>query len=155
MLIEMVVPSRIPKKVKRERKCASHTENLLCVTYYTRHFTYISSLIFMRTCELWNCYYSIPQLKMRRQTQVSNSFRVPELRESRLRCLHKVYDPRSHEKNTHRETLPRCKRHHKTIKNYYYWSSRRGSAETNLTSNHEDAGSIPGLDQWVKDLALL
>ena len=33
-------------------------------------------------------------------------------------------------------------------------SSRHGSAVRNLTRIHEDVGSIPGLDHWVKDPAL-
>ena len=33
-------------------------------------------------------------------------------------------------------------------------SSPCGTAETNLTKNHEVAGLIPGLTQWVKDPVL-
>ena len=34
-------------------------------------------------------------------------------------------------------------------------SSRCGSTEMNTTSIHKVAGSVPGLNQWVKDLVLL
>ena len=36
---------------------------------------------------------------------------------------------------------------------HIFWNSRLGTAETNPTRNHEVLGSIPGLFQWVKDLA--
>ena len=36
----------------------------------------------------------------------------------------------------------------------FFQSSLRGAAETNPSRNNEVEGLIPGLTQWVKDLAL-
>ena len=40
------------------------------------------------------------------------------------------------------------------LQEIHHWSSHCGTVETNMTSIHEDAGSIPGFAQWVKDVVL-
>ena len=45
--------------------------------------------------------------------------------------------------------------HENIYRNNIFWRSPCSSAEMNLTSNHEDSSSIPGLTPWVEDLPLL
>ena len=45
--------------------------------------------------------------------------------------------------------------HSPPFKNEDTWSSHCGTVEMSPTRNHEVAGSIPALIQWVKGLALL
>ena len=40
------------------------------------------------------------------------------------------------------------------LKRTYFRSSPHGAVETNSTRDHEVAGLIPGLAQWVRDPAL-
>ena len=50
--------------------------------------------------------------------------------------------------------MPRCGPPQKINKGYKVGSFHCGRTEMNLTSMHEDVGSIPGLAQWVGDQAL-
>ena len=44
---------------------------------------------------------------------------------------------------------PKCPSTEEWLQKMWYRSACHGSAETHLTSVHEDTGLIPGLDQWV------
>ena len=52
-------------------------------------------------------------------------------------------------------SIKNCVRNFASKKCILKKSSHCGAEEANLTRNHEVVGSIPSLDQWVKDPVLL
>ena len=62
-----------------------------------------------------------------------------------------LHAPRGSEPYHTQNRVPPSPPRRSLIKELSLGSSHHGAAETNLTSIHEDAGSIPGLTQWVKD----
>ena len=61
---------------------------------------------------------------------------------------------KTHTHKCHRWRPKKTKGKKKKKRKENSWCSSHGSEETNLTRNHEVVGLIPGLAQWVKDLAL-
>ena len=57
-------------------------------------------------------------------------------------------------RSQHHEHFPTFLLSRTTYKVTIFVSSHSGSADTNLTIIHGDTGLVPGLNQWVKDLAL-
>ena len=70
--------------------------------------------------------------------------RVPSLAHELLHAKKKP--PKKQKKPLHAKII---------LKNLCMWSSHRGAVEINLTRNHGVEALIPGLVQWVNDLALL
>ena len=87
------------------------------------------------------------------QTTYTTQQQKSQQPEKIIKVIHVLGKQQTKEKSDHKVSLNSSTFiHNLTLsKNNHCWHSHLGSAVTNLTSIHEDADLIPGLDQWVKD----
>ena len=101
----------------------------------------------------WNISQGIVSWPQHKTASLSSAFPLPH---GTINIAFLVLDclmPKSFTLPLHNESL-RTKNSNEFSSLKIFRSSHCGSVEMNLTINHEDAGLIPGLIQWVKHLAL-